>query len=180
MPERDNLMRVQMKAVGGIVVTQEQFFETDRFSKLVHTSFRTINLNAGECFLHNRRALGTDEARNSSAAAMIIRDTPTGAEVLQVGVELSTDSHGRRPDRALDGTALLDGENATAMNMTIRSVITGLQEDYLIRISFDHEYDITITFLAVRASVRDALETPFARIARIVMLSRKESYIMET
>ena len=72
-------------------------------------------------------------------------------------------------------------ENATAMYMTLRSVISGLHEDYLIRISFDHEDDITITLPAVWATVRDALETLVARIARIViMLSRKESYIIET
>ena len=111
---------------------------------------------------------------------MIIRDTPTGAEAVHVGVELSTDSHGRSPNRALDGAALLDRENATAIYMTLRTVISGLQEDYLIRISFDHEDDITLTLPAVRATVRDALETLLARIARIVMLSRKESYIIET
>ena len=111
---------------------------------------------------------------------MIIRDTPTGAEAVHVGVELSTESHGRSPNRALDGAALLDRENATAMYMTLRSVISGLQENYLIRISFDREDDITITLVAVWARVRDALETLIARIARIIMLSRKESYIIET
>ena len=134
MPERDNLMRVQMKAVVGIVMTQEQFFEADRFSKLIHTTLRTINLNAGECLLHNRRALIADEASHSTAAALIIRDTPTRAEVLQVGVELRTDSQGRSPDRALDGAALLDRENATAIDMTLRSVLSCLQVDYVIRL----------------------------------------------
>ena len=95
-------------------------------------------------------------------------------------MELRTDSHGRSLDRALDGTALLDRENATATYMTLRSVISGLQENYLILISFDREDDITITLVAVRARVRDALETLIARIARIIMLSRKESYIIET
>ena len=167
-------MRVHMKTVGGIVVTQEQFFETDRFSKLIHTTLRTINLNTGKCFLHNRRTLATDEARHCIAAALIIRDTPAGTEVIQVGVDLSTDSHGRSPDRALDGAALLDGENATAIYMTLRSMISGLQENYLICISFDIEDDITITLFAVWARVCDALETLFARIARIVMLSRRK------
>ena len=80
-------------------------------------------------------------------------------------MELRTHSHGRSPDRALDGAALLDRENATAMYMTFRSVFSGLHEDYLIRIFFDHEGDITITFSAVWALVRDALELLFARIA---------------
>ena len=59
--------------------------------------------------------------------------------------------------------------------MTFRSVISSLHEDYYIRKSFDHKGDKTITFLAVWAMVRDALETIFARIAGIVMLSRKVS-----
>ena len=58
------------------------------------------------------------------------------------------------------------------MNMTGRSVFSGLHEDYLVRISFDTEGDITVTFPVVRALVRDALETLLARIAGIVMLSQ--------
>ena len=59
------------------------------------------------------------------------------------------------------------------MNVTLQSVISGLHEDYLIRISFDRNGDKTITFLAVWAIVRDALETLFARIVGSVMLSLK-------
>ena len=64
----------------------------------------------------------------------------------------------RAHNHALDGAALLDRENATVMYMTFRSVFSGLHEDYLIRIFFDHDGDKTITFLAVWAIVRDALE----------------------
>ena len=80
-------------------------------------------------------------------------------------MELRTNSHGRSPDNALDGAALLDRETATAIYMTFLSVLSGLQEDYLIRISFDHEGDKTITFPAVWAMVRFALELLLARIA---------------
>ena len=66
---------------------------------------------------------------------------------------------------ALDCAALLDREKAPAINMTLWSVISGLNEDYLFQISFDRNGDITITFLAVWAIVRDALEVLFARIA---------------
>ena len=68
------------------------------------------------------------EASNSFTAALIIRDLLTRAEVFQVGVDLRTNSHGRSPDRALDGAALLDRENATAIDMTLQSMLSGLQE----------------------------------------------------
>ena len=58
------------------------------------------------------------------------------------------------------------------MSMTGRSVFSGLHEDYLVRISIDTEGDITITFPAVSAIERDALETLLARIAGIIMLSQ--------
>ena len=38
MPEINSLMLVQVKAVVGIVMMQEQFFKTDGFGKLVHTT----------------------------------------------------------------------------------------------------------------------------------------------
>ena len=89
---------------------------------------------------------------------------------------MRTYGHGRRPDSALDCAALLDRKNTTAMNMTGRSVFSGLHEDYLVRISFDTEgnLNITVTFPAVSAIERDTLETLLARIAGIIMLAQKK------
>ena len=58
------------------------------------------------------------------------------------------------------------------MNMTGRSVFSSLHEDYLVRISFDIEGDITVTFPAVSAIERDTLETLLARIAGIIILAQ--------
>ena len=165
MAETNNLMLVHVKTVAGIVVACKYFFETDGVGKLVHATLRPINLNAGERLLQNRRALTTGEACNGFTAALIIRDVLTRAEVFQIGVDLRTNSHRRNPNRALDCAALLDRQDAPAINMPFLSVFSRLEEDYLIRISFDRNGDITITFLAVWAIILHALETLLARIA---------------
>ena len=121
---------------------------------------------------HNRRALTTGEASNCFTAALVKRDLPARAEVLQIRVDLRTYGHGRRPDSALDCAVLLDRENTPAMNMTGQSVFSGLHEDNLVRISFDTEGNITVTFPAVSAIERDTLETLLARIAGIIMLAQ--------
>ena len=88
--------------------------------------------NFRKSLFHNRRALTTGEASYGFTAALVKRDLPARAEVLQIRVDLRTYDHGRRPDSALDCASLLDRENTTAMNMTGRSVFSGLHEYYLV------------------------------------------------
>ncbi len=66
---------------------------------------------------------------------------------------------------------LLDGENALTCNMTIQIVLAGLKKGYLILKSFNAKGDKTITFFAVWAVERDALEMVLAQITGIVILS---------
>ena len=172
MTDTNNLMLVHVKAVIGIVVARDKFFETQGLCKLVHATLGTVKLNPRKSLFHNRRALTTGEASNGLTAALVKRDLPARAEVLQIRVDLRTYGHGRRPDSALDCAALLDRENTTAMDVTGRSVFSGLHEDYLVRISFDTEGDITVTFPAVSAIERDTLETLLDRIAGIIMLAQ--------
>ena len=164
-----------MEAVLLVIVTREQLVERERISKLVHAALGPIKLNsAGHLRVQYHLTLSPCKPRYGIAAALIIGDTPAGAEVLQVGVYLSAIRHGCCPDHSFNGAALLDSEDAGTLKVAIRRMLACLHEDYLITVLFDRKGDKATAFLAIGTIIINAIEMVVAGHAGNVVLKREK------
>ncbi len=100
----------------------------------VHRAFCVVNVDAGN---YNLRLLISDKAHNSLLASTVKRNSLAWAEVLQVGVNLATNSMQGGSDLPLDCTPLLDGQNTAAACMAGGSMFSGQRNLNLVRERLD-------------------------------------------
>ncbi len=83
------------------------------------------------------------DQRNGLPAARIGGNPPACAEIMQACMHRRANGHRRRSSRAYSRAALLDSEDTLAPKLAFGIVITGLEQNYPIRILFYGEGDVT-------------------------------------
>ena len=79
----------QVKWIGWVVVAIDKPHKTQRFGKLIHASIGAVELDPGNTLSHDVTACAAHKPVNHFTAQLVKLNVLAGAEILQVGEDLS-------------------------------------------------------------------------------------------